>query len=220
VREYFERYAARFDAMPQRERALLLAAALLAFGFLFFLLGLEPKLAQKKRLTQQVAELRAGAATLEQQLKAQHATDPRNARRAERDSLRKQLADIDRSMGQVQRGLVPPERAALLLEEMLRSGGGLQLVSVRTLPVQRFNPAGSGADASNDAERQLYQHGFEITVHGSYAELHEYLAKIERLPWRLYWSRISVTSHAEPQPKLSVTLTVQTISLSKAWLVV
>jgi MSHA biogenesis protein MshJ len=136
--------------------------------------------------------------------------------------LRKQLAEIDKTMGQVQRGLVPPERTVRLLEEVLRGGSALQLVSLRTLPVQRFEARGRGnepAGKAEDPERQLYQHGFEITLQGSYTELYDYLRRVERLPWRLFWSRISVSVNPE-HAKLSVTLTVQTVSLSKAWLIV
>ena len=222
MREHFQRLSERFDALGLRERGLLLAAALLAVVFLFYLLALEPGLIAKKRLTQQIAEARQFSATLQQQLKAQ-GQDPAAARRAERDALRKQLADIDKTIGEVQRGLVAPERTARLLEEVLRSGSGLQLVSLRTLPVQRFEPRGAGGEPSpgaTDPERQLYQHSFEITVQGSYGELYDYLRRVERLPWRLFWTRISVSAHPEQQSKLSIVLTVQTVSLSKAWLIV
>ena len=41
-----------------------------------------------------------------------------------------------------------------------------------------------------------------------------------KLPWRLFWSRISVAVNEDQQSKLVVTLTVQTLSVSKAWLIV
>jgi MSHA biogenesis protein MshJ len=224
MREHLQKLAGRFDALPRRERSLIAAAAGLAVLALFFFAALEPRLAVKKRLTGQVAELRASAAALQQQLTAQQGHDPRALRRAERDALRKQLADIDKTMGQVQRGLVPAERTARLLEQVLRSGSGLQLVSLRTLPVQRFDarsaPAGAAAGAPNEPERQLYQHGFELTVQGSYADLYEYLQRVEQLPWRLYWTRISLNADPDQPGKLLITLTVQTVSLSKAWLIV
>ena len=223
MREQLQRLAGRFDALALRERGLLAAGVLLAVVFLFYLLALEPGLIAKKRLTQQIAEARQFSATLQQQLKAQ-GQDPAAARRAERDALRKQLADIDKTIGEVQRGLVAPERTARLLEEVLRSGSGLQLVSLRTLPVQRFDPQGAATEgkepksAPKDPERQLYRHGFEITLQGSYAELYDYLSRIEELPWQMFWSHINVIT--EEHPKLTVTLTVQTLSLSKAWLIV
>jgi MSHA biogenesis protein MshJ len=222
VKEQFERLAARFDALALRERGLIFGGVLLGVIVLFYLLALEPKLVAKKRLTPQLTEAQKMLATL-QSLKAQ-SYDPVAARRAERDALRKQLADIDKTMGQIQRGLVPAERTARLLEEVLRGSRGLQLVSMRTLPVQRFDPRGGPGGEANlaqdAAERQLYQHSFEMTLQGSYAEVYDYLRRAEQLPWRLFWSRIRVAVDPEQHPKLTVTVTVQTLSLSKAWLIV
>src|SRR5688572_2364391 len=115
MKAQLNRLAARFEALPQRERGLILAAVLLAVAFLFYLLLLQPGFAAKKRATSQVAEARKTLATL-QDLKARPGEDPFAARRAERDALRKQLTDMDRTVAQVQRGLVPPERMAKLLE--------------------------------------------------------------------------------------------------------
>jgi MSHA biogenesis protein MshJ len=221
MKAQLEQLANRFNALGLRERALIFGGVVLAVIFLFYSMALEPALLQKKRLTQQLADAQKSLQTL-QSLKTP-AQDPLAARRAERDALRKQLAEIDKTMGQVQRGLVPPERTGRLLEEVLRRSRGLQLVSMRTLPVKRFDPTGATSEDAKaaEADRQLYQHTFEMTVHGSYADLYDYLRMVEQLPWRLFWSRISVNVSTEQHSsKLVITLTVQTLSLSKAWLVV
>ncbi|TMG75413.1 MAG: hypothetical protein E6H77_09965 [Betaproteobacteria bacterium] len=222
MKAQLERLAKRFNALAVRERAIGFASVLLAAVVLLYVMALEPSLAKKRRLAAQLADAQKGVLTL-QSLKTP-TQDPLVARRAERDALRRQLAEIDKTMGEIQRGLVPAERTARLLEEVLGSSRGLQLVSLRTLPVQRFDPAGGGAEPSTnaprDAERQLYQHTFEMTLQGSYADLHDYLRRVEQLPWRLFWSRISVAVNEDQQPKLVVTLTVRTLSVSKAWLIV
>lgn len=225
MKEQWQKLAARFDALGGRERALGLVAALAGLVLVFYMLALDPLSARQRRLSLQLAEARQGLATVQQQVKIQQAlADPGLARRSYRDALRKQLADIDKTMAAVQRGLVPPERTARLLEQMLAGSRGLQLVSLRSLPVQRFDTAGSVPDgkaaqpAAKDPERAIYQHGFEITLQGSYAEVHDYLTRVEQLPWQMFWRRISVNT--EEYPKLTVTLTVQTLSLSKAWLIV
>jgi MSHA biogenesis protein MshJ len=227
MKEHWHRLAARYDALGQRERILGFIVALVVLVLLFQMLALDPLTARKKRLTQQVADARQGLALVQQQVRAQQGmSDPGATRRSHRDALRQQLADIDKGMGEAQRGLVSPERTAKLLEEVLTRSRGLQLVSLRTLPVQRFDASastpgteGKGAPAlSKEPERVLYQHGFEITLQGSYAEVHDYLTRVEQLPWQMFWSRISVNT--EQYPRLTVTLTVQTLSLSKAWLIV
>ena len=225
MREQWRKLAARFDALQKRERVLVLVGLVVGVALLFDALALQPLEARRKQLERQVAEARNSIKIAETVLAGQvPIVDPEDVRRSYRNALRQQLAEIDQNMQGLQRGLVPPERMARLLEEMLSRSRGLQLLSLRTLPVQRFEtpaaaPAGKAAKpAPKDPERTVYQHSFEITFQGSYFELHDYLTQLEKLPWQMFWGRISVRT--EQYPRLRATLTVQTLSLNKAWLIV
>ena len=231
MREQWRRLAARFDTRTQRERVLIFAGIIATVVLLFDTFALSPLSARQRFLTKQLAETRQNIKTADSLVKVQEtAADPDAVRRGYRDALRKQLAEIDQSMQGLQRGLVSPERMAKVLEDMLAGSRGLQVMSLRTLPVQRFETpgaapakgAGKGAKpapaAPGAAERSVYEHGFEITLQGTYSDLHEYLARLEKMPWRMFWGRLSVNT--EHHPTLRVTLRVQTLSLSKAWLVV
>jgi len=225
MREQWRKLAARFDALKPRERVLVVVGLVVGVALLFDALALQPLQARRKQLERQVAESRSTIKIAEAVLAGQvPIVDPDDVRRSYRNALRQQLAEIDQSMQGLQRGLVPPERMAKLLEEMLSRSRGLQLLSLRTLPVQRFEtpaaaPAGKAAKpAPKDPERTVYQHSFEITFQGSYFELHDYLTQLEKLPWQMFWGRISVRT--EQYPRLRATLTVQTLSLNKAWLIV
>jgi len=225
MREQWRKLAARFDALQPRERVLVLVGLVVGVALLFDALALQPLEARRKQLERQVAEARNSIKIAETVLAGQvPIVDPEDVRRSYRNALRQQLAEIDQNMQGLQRGLVPPERMARLLEEMLSRSRGLQLLSLRTLPVQRFEtpaaaPAGKAAKpVPKDPERTVYQHSFEITFQGSYFELHDYLTQLEKLPWQMFWGRISVRT--EQYPRLRATLTVQTLSLNKAWLIV
>jgi MSHA biogenesis protein MshJ len=229
MREQWRKLAARFDALMVRERVLVLIGLVVGVALLFDTLALQPLEARRKQLERQIAESRNTIKIAETVLAGQvPIVDPADVKRSYRNALRQQLAEIDQSMQGLQRGLVPPERMAKLLEEMLSRSRGMQLLSLHTLPVQRFEtpaaaPAGKAGDqtakpAPKDPERTVYQHSFEITLQGSYFELHDYLTQLEKLPWQMFWGRISVNT--EQYPRLRVTLTVQTLSLNKAWLIV
>lgn len=226
MKKQWQKLAVWFEALQVRERVLVLVAAVVGTALVYDTLFLAPLAAQEKRLARQLAEAQQGIKTAHNLVKAQKAVaDPDAVRRSYRDALRRQLADIDRSLQGLQRRLVPPERMAKLLEEMLARTRGLHLASLRTLPVQRFETSAAATAESKGAkgaarapERTIYQHGFEITLQGSYADLHEYLSRLERLEWQMFWDRLSVNT--EQYPRLRVTLTVQTLSLSKAWLIV
>lgn len=227
--ERWRELAERFDARPVRERVLLFVGAIVCTILVYQTLVLDPLLLRQKRLTSQLAEARQNIKTTEIQVRQlETITDPDAVKRSYADALRKQLAEIDRNMQGVQKGLVPPERMGRLLEQMLDRNRGVQLVSLRTLPVQRFeNPlAGPAARAPEkgakpaikEPERNIYQHSFEISLQGSYADLHDYLSRLERLPSQMFWGRINLDT--EHYPRLRVVITVHTLSLNRAWLIV
>ncbi len=229
MKEQWRKLSTRFDALMMRERLLVLFAVVVGTALIFDALAIQPLEARKKRLTLQIAEARQNIRAADGIMSGQAAVvDPDAVKRAYRDTLRKQLAEIDQSMQGLQRGLVPPERMAKLMEEMLARASGLRLVAMRTLPAQRFESPGAPPAAKagekgvkptpGEAERIIYQHSVEITLQGSYTGLHDYLSQLEKLPWQMFWGRINVSS--EQYPRLRVTLTVQTLSLNKAWLIV
>lgn len=229
MKERWQKLSARFNALAQRERVLVFIAAIAGTALVFQAIALDPLLSRQKRLAQELAEARQAIKNADNLLTARETlADPDAVKRSYRDALRGQLAEIDRDMQGLQRRLVPPERMPKLLEEMLRKNRGLQLVALRTLPVQRFeNPGAATVPASGDKsakpavkepERGMYQHSVEITLQGSYADLHDYLAQLERSPLQMFWGRLNLD--ATQYPRLRLMLTVHTLSLSKAWLVV
>ena len=232
MNERWRQLSAKFDAMTLRERVMVAVGLIGVIAYVFYFLLIDPPVVKKQRLTREIAEARAGLKTVENVLKTQETqADPDAVKRSYRDALRKQIAEIDKSMQGLQKGLVPPDQMAKLLEGMLARNRGLTLVALRKLPVQRFETPGAapgapkpGAaaraakDAAAQPERSIYQHSFELTIQGSYADLHDYLARLEKLPWQMFWGRVNVST--EQYPKLALTLTVHTLSLNKAWLIV
>jgi len=227
--EQWRKLSARFDALMMRERVLVLVGVVVGSALVFDALALQPLEARKKRLEKQLAESRQNIKVADAIVSTPVAVvEPDEVKRSYRDALSKQLAGIDQNMQTLHSGLVPPESMVKLLEGMLSRSRGLQLLTLRTLPPQRIEALGAGPaakpgakgakPASTDPERTVYQHSFELTLQGSYTDLHDYLAQVEKLPWQMFWGRISVNT--EQYPRLRVTLTVQTLSLTKAWLIV
>jgi len=229
VKEQWQKLAERFNAFQPRERAIILIAVVAGTALIFDAFAFQPAQARRKSLEQQIAQARQQLKTAEAILQTKQSVgDSHAVKRTYRDALQGRLAEIDQSIKGLQEGLVPPERMAKLLEGVLARTGGVQLLSLRALPPKRFESAEAapapkaGAQAAKPApkesERTIYQHGFEVTLQGSYDDLYDYLARLEKLPWQMFWSRISV--QAEQHPRLRMTLTVQTLSLTSAWLIV
>lgn len=221
--ELWRQWSERFGARSVRERALMAGGAVVVVVMLFDALALSPLAVQHKRLTGQVAEARMHIRTGEQIMATGRATvDPDEVKRRYREELRKQIGEIDAKLQGLQKQLVPPDQVTSLLEGVLNRERGLALVSLRKLPVQRFQTGGAVAAKAESrgaaGDRSIYQHSFEIEVEGSYAELHGYLTRLEKLPWQLFWGR--ATLDAGKHPRLKLMLTVHTLSLNKIWLVV
>lgn len=227
----WRQWSGKFAARSLRERVLMTGGAVAVVLMMFDSLALSPLAVQYKRLNGQVAEARAAIKAGEQaMLNGREPVDPDEVKRRYRDELRKQIAEIDGKLQGLQKQLVPPDQVANLLEGVLARDRGLALVSLRKLPVQQFQTGGKakGEAKAGDAkaggqgpaagERSIYQHSFEIEVEGSYAELHGYLARLEKLPWQLFWGKAVLD--AGHYPRLKLTLTVHTLSMNKDWLVV
>ncbi|MGH8633122.1 MAG: type II secretion system protein GspM [Burkholderiales bacterium] len=229
MREQWRKLSERFGALKPRERALVLLGVVVVAALVFDAIAFQPAAARKKELERRIAEARQNLKAAETLMRAKEPVgDSHAVKRSYRDALRVRLVEINQSMAGLQQGMVPPERMARLLEDMLARTRGLQLISLRALPPKRFEPGGAAlapqagaktvTPAPKDPERTIFQHSFEITLQGSYIDLHDYLAQLEKLPWQMFWNRISVQT--EQYPRLRVTITVQTLSLTKAWLVV
>lgn len=227
MRQQWQQLTARFDARPLRERLIVLAAVVLGTGSLYQTFAVDPIVAREQRLTQQLEQTRTQVRELQSVMfSASAVVDPDATKRTYRDALRDQIAEIDRNMAGLQKALVPPEQMTRLLQDMLATQRGLTLVSLKKLPVRRFDAAAGevaadGAKAGSlpaASERMVYQHGFEISVQGSYADLHDYLVRLETLPWQMFWGRAVLD--AAQHPVITLTLTVHTLSLNPAWLTV
>ena len=229
MKEQWQKLAERFNALQPRERAIVLLAVVIGTALVFDAVLFQPAEARKKLLERQVVQAREQLKTAEAVMQTKQSVgDSHAVKRTYRDALRGRLAEIEQNIKGLQEGMVPPERMAKLLEGVLSRTSGLQLLSLRALPPRRFDsgeaaPAPkAGAQAAKPApresERAIYQHSFEVTLQGSYDDLYEYLARLEKLPWQMFWSRISV--QALEHPRLRMTLTVQTLSLAEAWLIV
>jgi len=219
------RLRARFMALARRERALMLVAALAIVLGLGSVLFIEPGQRQRATLQQQLARQQAELAALRPQLALlrERQRDPDVQTRTQLAALQRRLQAADDEFAQLQRALVPPQEMGRLLDSVLRSHRGLQLVELHSLAPTSVGdllappaPAASAASApAGEPHDWLFRHGMRVTVQGSYADLVAWLADLERQPRRVYWGELKLD--ATRWPATTMTVTVYTISLEKTW---
>jgi MSHA biogenesis protein MshJ len=228
-------FTARVEALRPRERIMAFGAAVVVLVFLANSLVFAPlsrkEAALRQTLVQQTGAIDGIDADIAAKARA-YANDPNEALRKRLAALRAETERTSADLRTMQKGLVPPERIAPLLESILRANGRLKLVSLKTLPVTTLNdgtaaPAASAAPAAEPAAAAatppvvkspdlLYRHGVELTVRGSYLDMVDYMHVLETLPTQLFWGKAQLD--AEEYPNVRLTLTLYTLSLDSKWM--
>jgi MSHA biogenesis protein MshJ len=211
-----------FLALSLRERVLAVAAAV---GVLFLLVEFAwvgPQQAQAKVLREQLARQTSETEALAQALAsiaARPTADPLAAQRAERDELRKTIAQAESVIGRATADI----RMGEVIRKLVAATPGLTLVSLKTVASQMLfkgSPAVAAAPpasgprapaAALPALPTLYKHGVEVAVKGRYASLLPYLQGLERNANGVFWS--SVRLDAAQYPDLTLRMTLHTLSV-------
>lgn len=232
MKQAWHKLAAKIDAMSLRERAIIFALVVLILVLLINAALLDPQYAKQSKLSQQIKEQQAQIADIQNQIqqrvKAQ-ANDPDYDVRVRMQALRQRAQQMNDALGDVQKGLVPPDRMTALLESVLKKNDKLLLLSLKTLPVKRLNDAVDTdeklatdaltiplADEESDAVKGVFKHTVELKVQGSYMDMMAYMKSLEDMPWQIFWGNAELT--VDVYPKATLTLTLFTLSLDKKWL--
>lgn len=223
-------WKARFAALALRERALVTAAAVVGIVLIGYSYTIEPRLRQRAAMEAQAAQqeqalqaLRVQAAQLQAQI-----ADSEKAGKERIAKAQAALSELDARLDAARGSLVPPEKIRPLLQDVLTARRNLKLVTMRNLPVapllERKGEAKEAAQAAREGKEaavaqerrlQVYRHGVEVVVQGTYPDLAEYLAQLERLPQRVYWQKVELGGE---YPRMTLAFTVFTLSLSEDWL--
>jgi MSHA biogenesis protein MshJ len=229
LKRLWQQYVAKMEAASLRERVMIFAAAAVATIALLSGVLVEPELVKQRRLSLEVEQRHGDIRKVQEQLQKMELArraDPDQAMRSQLDAVRARTAQAEVKLKDEQSKFVPPERIGALLEEMLARNRRLQLVDMRTLPAAALDPAAPTQKPAADkpaapkpaSAGTIYRHGVEITLTGNYLDLLAYLRDLEKLPSQMYWGKLdlSVASY----PKVQLKLSVYTMSLDLAWLIV
>ena len=219
-------YAKRLNARTRRERMLIFFAGVAVLLAFLYGLGIAPSLERRKTMELRVADQsnqivvgEAQKTALEQQLRQ----DPDAVIRERIVTRRNEIAQIDAQLSGLQRSLVPPERMAAVLQDLVGQDRRVRIVRLQNVAatplVEKDTPAPAvpAKAGTNVAGRHVFKHAVQVTVEGNYLDLLGYVARLEKQPWQVYWGR---TTMVADYPKVQIELTLYTLSLDRAWLVV
>ncbi|PHV29023.1 hypothetical protein CSQ93_07660 [Janthinobacterium sp. BJB426] len=219
-----KKWATAFDALSLRERLMVFGAGAAAVLFVFYFMSFNPLLAKRAALEASLAQKQSLLTATDKEIELTmlaHATDPDQEARTRLVALQAETASLAQALRQKQHGLVAPERMVTLLEHLLRRHAGLRVVSLKTLPASAVGA--HSADAANGAAADkaapaplLHQHGVEVVLQGSYADMVQYMQALQAMPTRVFWGAAHLD--AASYPNATLTLTLHTLSMDDTWI--
>jgi MSHA biogenesis protein MshJ len=216
------RVAEGVDRLSLRERLFLFAAGLFVIGGLWQAVLAAPLEARERAANEQVIALQDRLSQLDAALMTAAAgvTEGMPEQLDRVRALRASVEARDEEIRVFTADLVDPLEMRAVLEELLRRQRGLTLVSAVNRPAQLVIEEESAeteaAAAPPSAAPKLYRHSLVLTLRGDYLDVLRYLEDVERLPWRLYWSRLELS--IDEYPVNDVVLEVATLSLDEEWI--
>lgn len=220
MKQRLQKYADSIDAMALRERAMFFGAVALVLMTLLQVFLVNPVLSRRNQLSAQIATQEDETKAIQAQIQTlvrPSVQDQNELNRARLKSLREQMAQLDQRFEQQQKQFVAPDKMAAMLQNMISRNRNLQLLSLRNLPETSLSPDAGGRARAGGA-REVFRHTVELSVKGSYFDLLDYLAALERMPQRVFWDGFELSVAQYPQSVLKLTL--YTLSPEKSWLTV
>lgn len=225
MNQLWQKINLKLDVMSLRERVLTFFALLAVLIAIAYLLLISPLLSKQKSVSEQIAQQQKQMQEMKSQLVALEKNRMDDAHSPLRQRLlqsKKKLTEVEEVLRGQGKCLVEPEKMVALLEQMLKKNEHLHVVNLQTLGVTPLlekssatNGGTSGVSAANP-DKQVFKHGVQITLRGSYADLLQYVLALEQAPVQMFWgaAQMKVVQH----PAVELTLTLYTLSLDKTWL--
>lgn len=222
VKERWDAFCLWYHALTLRERVIVAVGTALSIGVLWYVMAVEPalkdhksKVAQQKSQKQEMDTL----ALKQAEIMGNLAKDPNAELRKKIERLEKLGVGLDRQVDELSASWVSPTQMADALRSVLAQRGSLKLVSLSSdVPKSLRETASSARSANNDGESQqdIYVHGMQLVVEGSFFDVLGYLDELEASPWNFHWNSLAYKVNEFPQA--SVTLKVQTYSADRGWI--
>jgi len=222
MNEQFTQLIERIDAMELRQRVLLLAAGLTLLFFVADTFAIQPALNKQKASTQAIDEWESRLDLLRHRTGMLSGLSPEN----QRSELQAQLDDLDAQLDERLGGLLAPDQAMDVLEQVLEQEQGLVLREVnasnkplsgtelldRDDATRDDNPFSPGAGNNDELlSTGIGRYQLQLQLEGSYLATLRYLRALEALPWKFFWE--SVDYEVTEYPAARITLDIYTLGI-------
>lgn len=206
---------ARFNALSLRERTLLAVVVITLLVFGWWQLYAQPLMTaidiqntENERISREVNA--SQVALREIQTRIANGVHQEKTQRLQK--LRVKLQQIEDELEYKTFELIGPEQMFSLMSRMIYSESGLKLQSLRRLDVR---PAIDPVEGAEKSDPGIYRHVLEVKFSGSYADILNYLQKLETIDQKLIWDELEIVR--EEYPVITVRLVISTLSTREEW---
>jgi len=209
-----KQYAAKFDALSLRERALIGITLLVVIGYLWWYLFAAPQLAEVKRLQKQNSNLQTEIDSMNlaaEQVSQRIENGVHEAKQQQLESLQREFERINQVLQQKTLDLIEPDRMFELMQQMIFRESRLTLTGLKRKSVQPV----FDEDEADQQQGQIYRHVMQVRFHGSYQNILNYISSLEQLEWKLIWD--GITLQLDEYPRINVEIEISTLSDSQQW---
>ena len=201
----------RFNRLSRRERWLVIGTLVAGLGALGDVVLLQPVMQERKAL---MASIEAGEKRISELSSAANAAGGASlARVAE---AQKQIVQLDEELEQIRSSVTPPEKMAARLRELLGAGRGLTVLGFRNMAAIPVSGDAADRKPGASAASGLYRHPIEVRLAGSYADLVDWIGRIERDGNGLRLSKVACEAQAG-QP-IEARIELFTLGTEQTWL--
>lgn len=207
LQERWQEWEDKFIALTQREKVILLLAAVFLSGFGLFKAFIEPGMAEVEKIERQRSSLSNELSLANSQITIIEdalRTDPNEKIKQEIAVIRAEIAKVDADLDEVMTEYVAPEKMALALTNLLVTSSEIRVVGMEVQPPQRVQ---------NNVDESLpnfFRHQFNVEIEGDYFALMQFVARVSNSDSQFNVQHLSY--EVVEYPMALMTLTLITVS--------
>lgn len=124
------------------------------------------------------------------------------------EELRKEINQFSNKLGDISDSFVDATEMVSLIKQLLNEHG------LKLIRLENSLPEAVTTDSKTNIG--IYKHGIQLEISGSYQNHIQFLDKLKRLPWHIFWKELNLEA-SEPGNAI-VSLGIYTLNYSPVWL--
>jgi MSHA biogenesis protein MshJ len=210
-----------YEKTSDREQKIILICIVSILSIALYMAAIEPVILSYDEISEErdglVVKNRSVKDELERTLTKKY-QDPNDPLNTEFNEIEKKNLKLNEDIGRLTKALVAPKQMVSLLESVLKDDRRMKLISLNNLPKENliFHIEEAGSDISEPSdvdEGLIYKHAFEIEMEATYDSTVQYLQRIDKLPWKVFWQNLRYEAKSYPNGNLKIK--IYTLSTSR-----